>query len=272
MRNISFTRIKHLWIQTAVVSKKQLLFNLLGITCGLFMINLGASKSMDSINLLSASYFLIFCVMLSISLSNTFRQMQTKEGRIAFLTLPASPAEKFIANVVWAVVVPVILFFVSAVCIDLLRIVYLTCIGKNDTGMLLPLIFQNYSVATLQFGSYQTSGILIWSLFHVFSFTIFLLGSCIWYKKVFLKTIAAIGICTFILMFVLMLGIQSVQDWILPHEIEIWLRSIDTSTIITVINIFGILCTVILWWISYRLFKRREVISQKRSWFGWLKK
>lgn len=270
MKNISFTRIKQLWIQTAVTFRKQILFNLLGIICAMFFANLSATNR--NIDMMTAFYFMFFCIILSLSLSSAFRQMQTKEARLTFLTLPASPAEKFIANVVWAIVVPIVLFIVSAVAIDLLHALFISYIGGNNPKLLLPIMLRNCSVITLRFGNYQTSGLLIWILFHTFSFSLFLLGSCLWYKKVFLKTIAAIGIVTFLLMISAATGIGLTESRTLPAGMQEWLISIDTHTIITLTSIFLGLCTVVVWYLSYRLFKRREIISQKRKWLGFIRK
>lgn len=272
MKNISFTRIKQLWIHKTIYSRKDLLFSTLGLLAAMSMVTFGTSRYID---FLSSAYYMMFCLFMSLSLSSAFKSLQTKEGRIAFLTLPASPAEKFFASTVWAVVTPIVIFSLSAILIDLLHLLLANLTdtaGNAPHGMLLQLMLRQFSSAEIRFGAYSTSSLLTWIMFHVFSFSLFLLGACIWYKQVFLKTIAAIGICTFLLLLLSIYGFRLIHSLTISFNLKDGMTIGGMPAIITAITAFWTIATIIIWWISYRLFLRREAISQKWNLSGWLKK
>lgn len=281
MKNISFKRLRQLWLQIAVTSKKQILFGCLGMLGAMLLINLptyfypfsdevgyGAGR----MNWLIVTYSIMFYAYLSICLSSTFGNMKTKEGRIAFLTLPAGQLEKFIAYASWTIVVPIVIFMATSTLMDLMRspLTFLFTGRFSPIFLILPQMFDNSAEMIIHFDGYVLSGILLIIIFHVFNLSLFLLGSCLWYKRVFLKTIAAAGICTFLLMILFVSSFNVLNEWDLLKNIKIDLQDLDPDLIMTVLITVGIIATAAVWWISYRLFCRREVVSRKSNLLGFL--
>lgn len=270
MNTISFKRIRQLWFMMAVIYKKRLLFSAIGLLCALFMANTSILLGLGgTISFLSASYYLLFCIFLSISLSDTFIMMQTKEGRSRFLTLPAQNAEKFIACTTWAIVVPIIIFLADTLLVELLRIpISQMPVGKHllASTFLLPAIARDILDTSISFGCFQTNGTVSFLLFHVFTFSLYLLGSSLWCKRVFLKTVACIGGCTFIFMLSGILSRPLIKRLLMNENIEAWLQQVTPQEVLYTVTTIGAICTIVVWWFSYRLFCRKQVIPQKWNW------
>lgn len=289
MRNISFTRIKYLWIQIAIISKKSILLSGLGMISGMFMLTI---TSLQQVNyeitgdiswhfsngdtIMMPLYYAIFCFYLSFRLASTFKNMQTKEKRIAFLTLPATQLEKFIAYTTWSVVVSFVLFFAAAFINDLLRLGILACTGALrfwNSELFFAQLPQYTNMFDINIQHISITSAPAFLTFHLLGFSLYLLGACIWYKHVFWKTIASIGAVAFLWT---LFTITCVK--LLSHKMWFYIvfRHYDIGDMLPWANYIFIAVTTLLiiaiWYISYRLFCSREVISQKTAWFSWLRK
>ena len=289
MKQFDYKRILLLWKQRAALRKRTILLNMLSLFSGLFIYNMLATGLMledrDS-GLLTAVYYLTFCIYLSVCMSLSFSEMQTKEGRIACLTLPASQAEKFVSGALWAVVVPTLIFLVAALLNDVVRLTLLSFhsaltdwrtqlfVGKLAyCGDLVTVsggkTILGGDLVTVSGGQTILAGVPAILTGHVLGFSFYLLGACIWYKHVFLKTFCAIGVCWFLLMLLLM-GVVSV----LPEDSPLYtaLRYYDFSSLRgwsdTILTTAGMVLTLLVWWTAWQLFRRREAISQKTNWLG----
>lgn len=290
MKNISFTRIKYLWIHIATISKKSILLSGLGILSIMFMFtittfgNVNYESSPNAIrhftsdsSILLSLYYVIFCVTLSLSIASTFKDMQTKEKRIAFLTLPATQLEKFIAYTVWAVVIPTVLFFAAAFINDLLRLALLASAGSLrfwDTELFFSLLPHYANMLNINFQQIHFSGLPAFITCHLVGFSLYLLGACIWYKHVFLKTIASVAVIAFAWTIFSVFRIEllmSDDSWICQSVRYYDIKAFLPWGNYVFIAVNGLLIMA-LWYVSYRLYCRREVISQKTNWFNWLGK
>lgn len=269
MKPISIKRIEQLWIQMAVTTKRQVIINSLSVFSALLFTNIGALLSgMNPVTLLAtlgSIYVIIFNIYMAVSLSGTFQNMKTKEERIAVLTLPSQNSEKFLATVLWAWIVPVLIFTVNVMVIDVLRNIFLHLASAKTpvlTGYVLPYLIRNLSNLWL-FNDHiilNTSAII---LLNIFNFSWFTLGSCLWYKRVFLKTIAATGICAFLFIIILISCIQTLDNSTLGGQMHQWFIHISTEEGLAGFTIAVFLADLFILWISYHLFCRRQVISKK---------
>lgn len=277
MKQLNINRIKLLWLRMYAMRKKSILFSALGLFSGMLIFNVLTTFRTDAYSsAMLIIYYLVFCLYLSLNLASTFQCMQSKEGRIGFLALPATQLEKFIAYTLWAVIVPILAFLVSAAANDLL--IGLITVCKGNLGDLQNLLFfsllfksSDVIVSSGQMSLiHGTPSILSW---HLFSFSLYLAGACVWYKRVFLKTVIAIGICSFLLSLFVMgfISVMPEDNWFYNafHNYNFesslpWLNTIFVT--VHLLLSFG------LWWLGYRLFKRREVISQRVGWLGSFKK
>lgn len=278
MKEITINRIKLLWIRLFALRKKQLLFYFLGMAAIMLMYNcftVGTGRDADSETMM-ALYYVIFCACMSLNMASAFRSMQTREGRIEFLMLPAGRAEKFIAASLWALLTSVILFAAAVLVNDVIRLLLLAGSGalanwhdQTFTGIL-PQCLDMTGITVNSTHIVGLPAILSW---HLAGFSLYLLGACIWYKRVFLKTIIAFAVCNFLII-LMMTGVVE----ILPDDSPLYnaLRHYDFEAFLpygnTLFTIFNLLVTCALWWIGYSLFKRREVVSQRINWLGLFKK
>lgn len=275
MKQFDYKRILLLWKQRAALRKRTILLNMLSLFSGLFIYNMLATGLMvedrDS-GLLTAVYYLTFCIYLSVCISLSFSEMQTKEGRIACLTLPASQAEKFVAGALWSAVVPTLLFLAAALLNDVVRLALLSFHGAFTdwhTQLFIGQLYGSGDLITITGGQTILTGMPSILTGHVLGFSLYLLGACIWSRHVFLKTFCAIGVCWFLLMLLLM-GVVSV----LPEYSPLYnaLRDYDFSSLRgwgdTILTTANVALTVLVWWTAWRLSRRREAIAQKTSWLG----
>lgn len=268
MKTINFTRIRQLWLRQIQYRKKYMLTACLGTLFILYVLRFFGITSNCSPSFYDNLYYAVFCVYMAAFMAGTFSDMKTKEKRVSFLSLPATTAEKFIAYSSWHIVVPIFLFIIAVIGSELPGAITVRLLGNAEQQttetFLLPVMVKD----TLDYMvGYTQESIYIASL-SIFTASLFLMGSCIWYKNVFLKTAAAIG-STF---FVLLLCFMAYVSILLYYEVDY-----DTETKLLFFNypyVWGFwvlyvplgIGTVLVWWLSYRLFKQREVISQKHNW------
>lgn len=276
MSSISFTRIKQLWIQHTICSKRSLITHFIGLFCGLYMIHVLGIISRADINFYAGAFLLSFTVFMAVYLSGTFEVMNTKEKRINYLSFPAKTPEKFIAYASWYIIVPIVLFTAAYLLSELPRALTVLLIGNPQQKAAETILLPRLSGAILTWTRDDIRSIdqlLFLISFNACSASLFVLGSCLWYKKVFLKTVATVGITTFLGMTLISLisnimedcgisrdTINSIFFFTQPWEYGFWFLSVSLT-----------IGTVFVWWGSYRLFKHREVISQKRNWFSLFK-
>lgn len=276
MRQINFNRIKLLWLRIAAVQRKPLTFSALGLFFGMLCYNLGTTLRTDIyMSTMVIVYYIIFCLYMSISLASTFKCMQSKEERIDFLTLPATQLEKFIACSLWAAVVPILIFLASAILNDLLIAIMMLC--RNNTAniqdhLFFGILWQNTNAFIINGQQGIINGYPALLSWHLCGFSVYLLGACLWYKRVFLKTIIAIGLISFLLSLILTGIVRILPEETWQHNA---VRYYDFKVFSSFANpsfvAIHLLLSVGMWWIGYRLFKRKEAISQKVKWLGFFK-
>lgn len=268
MKTISYTRIRLLWSRLTLNRRKYLLTTFLGMLSVLYAIRLTGLLTDVNMNYYTYMYFAAFCVYMAVCMANTFSEMKTKRQRIGFLALPATTAEKFIVYSSWHVVIPVLLFAIALPGSEVPGALSVRLWGdmaqKATQTFVLPILVRD---ALVYISMYPDDSLFI-TLLGLFAFSLFLLGSCIWYKNVFLKTAAAIGSGILLLLFgelslermIRHLGMED-YTWQIIRDFDIPYPYNFRVAVITLC--IGI---VFLWWLSYKLFTRREVISQKGGW------
>lgn len=122
--------------------------------------------------------------------STSFRQLSTPTDALSLLTIPASHFEKFLIR--WLVAVPMFLLvmLVSLWIADTTRLTYsFLCYGVELQSIPWSKIIAN-SVAT----DYRLDNNIHWTLFYFTMQSFFLLGSVIWRRNAFIKTVVAQGV------------------------------------------------------------------------------
>lgn len=274
MDTISLTRIRQLWIGHTLCRRKFLLTTCLGVLFALYAIRLVGFSNNAGLGDYSFMYYLAFCVYMAAFMASAFSVMKTKEKRIGFLSLPATTAEKFIAYGSWHVIVPVILFVIALIGSEIPGALTVHLLGntppKATETILTPLLIKS----SITFIGREPQASLFITTISVFTTSLFFLGSCVWYKNVFLKTVAAIGTGMFLLLLYQIVLTNILESCDASYEIRsrlLFYPNMDGWRPWMWIVSFGI-GTILVWWISYRLFARREAVSQKRDWKCFLKR
>lgn len=199
-----------------------------------------------------------------------FKNIRTKQQRTQFFMLPATNQEKFWSRVVFAMVNALVISSVALVCADLVQMLisYIftgesMSVIKNiirsaesvidydinyNTGEKvygLPFIMKNISLA---------AGILFLVSTYILGGTVFKRVPAIMTSLCWVIGMIAFGFC--------MTHITGLLFDLLPSfHIEFWWNPVLTASLITTV-IFVALIALNLW-ISYRLFTKMEVISNK---------
>ena len=281
MNAINFTRLGHLLKLDLVQNRKKYLQFSLGLLLGHLMIQYFAFHRVWSIewdikkygmehamyNLsqdLSSSIFFFFGVVICIAMSSLFNHLPEKINRTYYLMLPASNAEKVLSRAIICLGIIPVMFLVTLVGADLIRMAIYPLRGTY-IGTMLPLIFEETWTAISTFFSilFQTSS--EWRLLDVrnawfvvgFGFwglSCFALGSIVFRRRAF--------IFTFITLVVLFVAFSLVATH-LPGSFRLHYSRpmLDVLGILFIILFY--VAAVAQFWLTWRLFTRTQVIPRK---------
>lgn len=192
------------------------------------------------------------------------KPMQTKEGRINFLMLPATNAEKFAARFIYVTIGYLVTFFVALVALDLVYQL-LVLVFKNDSdffGSITSVLLTLHGGGDLNINGTTVSLFGNWTFaffLPLFGHSLWILGGSLWYKRSFIKT----WVAQVIFGFVVSMAISAV----VLHLPEDWYRifdDINTDALIYAVNIVAFCLTIGVYYFSYKLFVRSQVIPQSK--------
>ena len=189
-------------------------------------------------------------------------KMKDKTKRIAYLMTPATNFEKFFSRFLPAVVVFIIAFFVAFKLADYTRIAILSIrypeFNITAVNITQGLCSQNPDAMTHNWIEFT-------ALFSVYLFfqSLFILGSTLWYKNPFIKTLAT-GIAITLLFYAVdALLVNSLFNESQLFSVGDYCREIieKWTTRRNIIFLFSVL-TLFNWVISYFRFKDSEIINR----------
>lgn len=193
--------------------------------------------------------------------SRIFKPLQSKSGSIDMLMLPASNAEKFLARVFNATVTYVVLTFVVLVAVSILNYLLAFLFGTDDYSSLtwyaLKNVLNNDITSHVATNNTDISaGVLLFigTAWTVWIHSSFALGSALWRKFPFVKTMFVGIVVTVVLLIVIAKTCASFAG----NEVEA-VKSIFYS-----IGAVEAALAVSNWWLAYWLFKRKQVVEIKR--------
>ncbi|MDY5899971.1 MAG: hypothetical protein SPK37_02695, partial [Candidatus Limisoma sp.] len=196
-------------------------------------------------------------------LSQMMKPMETKTSRINYLMLPATNAEKFVSRLLMATVGFWITAIVALAFATASRYIFMPFMYVNPD--LYHPIFGNVMAEFFDFSGPITFNEIIMNefeagmfvlMFVIWGYTIYMLGGNIWYKNAFIKTVAAMTVIT-------ILGNIVLFSLISAFESEIT-KEIFTILLNTATGVFTVLAIVNIW-LSYRLFRRAQVIRNLKN-------
>ena len=209
--------------------------------------------------------FFMLTIALMVVASLSFRNLKSKNGRVALFTSPSSTLEKFLVNILIYVAGSIVVFFACAQLADLTRIGILSLVGADDLIVPGPINFLSAINDTVTgIGSIEpVAKGMRWIFWLSLLATpgMYLLGSVLWPRLSLLKTFAASQILSIAVMII---AITLTNVLIPEDEIANWLKNIvENGTLTNWIAISLGVQAVLYWGLSWYLFKRKDVVSLK---------
>lgn len=209
--------------------------------------------------------FFMLAIALMVVASLSFRNLKSKNGRVALFTSPSSTLEKFLVNVLIYVIGSIVVFFACAQLADLTRIGILSLVGADDLIVPGPINFLSAINDTVTgIGSIEpVAKGMNWIFWLSLLATpgMYLLGSVLWPRLSLLKTFAASQILSIVVMII---AITLTNVLIPEDEIANWMKNmVESGTLTNWIAISMGVQAVLYWGLSWYLFKRKDVVSLK---------
>lgn len=283
----SFPRIVMVMKREIMENWKTNLYRLIGLYAAfalvmiLSMLKIGSYGSSQMVfqqycsNIMGAFVFIIGIAGM-VYAANIMENMITKEKRIAFLMLPATMIEKFVARFLIVTVGLAVAVAIAASLAEITR--YLVLPLCNVPGVFHQSVLYNllsmasidgeqvYRGSALNMPYQNWLGEMCGWAFLVWSHSLYILGGSYWYKKPFFKTLGTLILIS-ILCSVLLVHIISWVDSDNMSSFAEWLevncRWVTLNKLLSLGVAFFSAFTMFNWWLSYKLFTRSQVIKPK---------
>ncbi len=253
-------------------NRKKYFFLFIGIFAAFLFVHLGSIVSATTSNLVSPdiaaflfdSYCrkigivtsLMFWIVALSGASDIMSPMKTKEGKIAFLMLPITSLEKFIERALIVTVGILAIFLAALLLAEICKYLFIPIFKVSDVfyQSTLPEIWDNIPRPA------NNTANLFFVVFSCWNHSLFVLGGSFWYKRPFLKTIAAI--VTFNIVCGIICSLLPITDLLLDNSYIITSKE-NILHFISILNVIFIMLTIFNWWLSYYLFKHSQLKARK---------
>lgn len=210
----------------------------------------------------NAAYFAFFCVMF-VAGCMIFKNMLTKQQRIAFMALPASNLEKFIARFLWTNVGYLLIVILSIIFADILLALFSLCLGEGVHGSVVFAIcerlFDGHGCMRISGNRLPDFYFYLWMTTVVFFFQ----SSWTFIGTLFRKNAWLWAICLEVLFgSVFVVFLDSDPFWFTSFYSSLY-DAIGVRWMVLSHSVLGIAASALLYWGSYKLFVRMQVINNK---------
>ena len=224
----------------------------------------------------TASFISLFaCLFILLYASQIMRTMSTKEKCIAYLMLPATQLEKFVARALTVTLGMAVTFIAALASAEILRLAAVNIFGYPELynqwclgdawnvlwGSQRPNIIITGGIPEVQ----QTQfilGIANSALAFVWFHSLLVLGGSYFYKRPLIKTMCILFASLFGLGLIIFNLPGGIVRWMADFFAET-AQHIDKTDIMIVTSIFLVLFIVLNWVVSYKLFTRSQIIKRK---------
>lgn len=271
MKNFDMNRFGRTLRWSALMTRKEALTNLASMTFAfavLAVVQVMSSRNVPDIvaehNFQSFTSFALFVFLIICSIGGCwiFSNMKTKEQRITFKMLPATDLEKFVVRALYATVVWWLMAFMAFCLADLFRMLVSLVAGVSIKGSAVPLFFSMISantdvnINTLNSGDVAFAA-AIYTMANAWAFwahSLYILGGTLFRRRQFVLTTLAHSIIGLVFTPMLIHFVDSSDSLALRDSLVaiVW-------TAAAVFAVWGLLD----WWLSYRIFRRMQVINNK---------
>ena len=210
----------------------------------------------------NAAYFAFFCVMF-VAGCMIFKNMLTKQQRIAFMALPASNLEKFIARLLWTNVGYLLIVILSIIFADILLALFSLCLGEGVHGSVVFAIcerlFDGHGCMRISGNRLPDFYFYLWMTTVVFFFQ----SSWTFIGTLFRKNAWLWAICLEVLFgSVFVVFLDSDPFWFTSFYSSLY-DAIGVRWMVLSHSVLGLAASALLYWGSYKLFVRMQVINNK---------
>ena len=245
----------------------------IGLTVGLafyFMANLYFHKEMLMSNLdyfdvmyenFSGGAICVGFALMMVAGCSIFKNMITKQQRINFLSLPASNLEKYLARFIWVNIGYLVIFIISLCLSDILLAIFSAVLGLGVHGSVAAVFFEHF----FESAPLRINGSLLNpNYYYVMLFTVFLFMQSSWtfFGALFRKNAWLWTLCLQVLFGTSWAMIVSGDSCIAAAWFEFY-KAVGKDPFFWIHIIFAIAVSVLMYWGSYKLFCRMQVVNNK---------
>lgn len=211
--------------------------------------------------------------------------LKTKGRGINYLMMPATNLEKFLSRALIVTVMLIVMAYVALFCADLARMLYASIVdAEGFYGFTVPCVLAEFGET---FPSFYRTGGEVWGLtadgtvrmigfnafygvvnvtamvlFFLFMHSLYILGGCIWRKAAIVKTLIVQMVVSAAIAWVFV----KLEPFVLPWLNDVFISFFETEqqagmTLVSIAVPVLLALTTLNWWLSYRLFSRKQVVA-----------
>lgn len=184
-----------------------------------------------------------------------FNNMKTKAQRISFKMLPATDLEKFLSRFIYVTVLFIVGAFVAYMLADVVRMLVCLLFYGDALGSNIPLLFNGVSSDVIINGStYRLSTFVLAISLIIFTNAFAVLGGTFFRRRQVILTFLT-GILIEVLAIAALVKLKDYCTFSIGPD--------HNSYAIWLICLFFIILAAVMYWLSYRLFRRMQVVNNK---------
>lgn len=202
--------------------------------------------------------FVVFFVIFGLlAASFTMEKMKAKTGRLRVLMTPAAPFEKFFSSWLLSTLVYVVVFLIVFRLADYTRVL-IYMVSYPDFKVIAPVDFGWLVGKESGVSVYRTTnGMLGHVCAYLFFQSCFVLGSAVWPKNSFIKTVAT-GVTITIVYGLIIAGVAHL---VFPERFN-YHPGISDETIGYIAAVVALCFALMNWMLAYSRFKESEIINR----------
>lgn len=208
--------------------------------------------SMQTVGNLNSFILAVFCAASGCWM---FNNMKNKAQRISFKMLPATDLEKFLTRFIYVTVFFIVGAFVAYMLADVVRMLICLLFYGDTLGSNIPLLFKGVSSEVSINGStYKLSMFVLAISFIIFTNAFAVLGGTFFRRRQVILTFLT-GILIEVLAIAALVKLHDYCNFYISNDhntFAVWLFAL-----------FFIILAAVMYWLSYRLFRRMQVINNK---------
>lgn len=290
-RCFSFSRLAMVMKRDLMENGKKTLYGFLGI-CTLFLAMYLLMMATDYrslsgyINAHTSAFGVISAFYLTYAASEMMRNLRTKEARLSYLMLPATPLEKFASRAIFVTVGVMLMIFAALLMAEALHWLFIPLFKdfpEEYKTWVLPEVWERtwesinpFRTRTIYLKAIEGTDPSTWQRVERNYFLIVSMGyaATLWQHSIFVLGGNYFRKHPLIKTLVFMFLIGSLMGWMITafdwdtlsriaHSLEPFLKGLDENTVAGCISVVFLAFTALNWWLSYKLFTRRQVIEPK---------